>query len=77
MTHKKTELMQEVETRFEQPLERTLLTMLNNPELNLQEIIDQLGVTQATLGYWLLKLGITVRKVALAPGETLEIKRAS
>ena len=73
----KTDLMLSVERRFKQPLERILLTMLNNPELNLQEILDQLGVTQATLGYWLLKLGITVRKVALAPDETLEIKRVS
>ena len=34
-------------------------------------------VSKATLGYWLLKLGINVRRVALAPGETLEVKRAS
>ena len=36
---------------------------------------DELGVSKATLGYWLLKLGINVRRVALAPGETLEVKR--
>ena len=38
---------------------------------------DELGVSKATLGYWLLKLGISVRRVALAPGETLEVKRVS
>jgi len=38
---------------------------------------EELGVSKATLGYWLLKLGINVRRVALAPGETLEVKRAS
>lgn len=37
----------------------------------------ELDVSKATLGYWLLKLGINVRRVALAPGETLEVKRAS
>ncbi len=36
---------------------------------------DYLGVSKATLGYWLLKLDIIVRRVALAPGETLEVKR--
>ena len=34
-------------------------------------------MSKATLGYWLPKLGINVRRVALAPGETLEVKRAS
>ena len=38
---------------------------------------EELKVSKATLGYWLLKLGINVRRVALAPGETLEVKRVS
>ena len=41
------------------------------------ELAQEMGVSKATLGYWLLKLGINVRRVALAPGETLEVKRVS
>ena len=37
----------------------------------------QLGVGKATLSYWMLKLNIEYRKVALAPGESIEIRRLS
>ena len=56
-------------------LERLLPEMVN--EKGLSATADELGVSKATLGYWLLKLGINVRRVALAPGETLEVKRIS
>ena len=46
-------------------------------ELGLSATADELEVSKATLSYWLLKLGINDRRVALAPGETLEIKRVS
>jgi hypothetical protein len=36
-----------------------------------------LKLSKATLNYWMLKLGIEVRRVALAPGEEIEIKRPS
>jgi len=44
-------------------------------EYGLTASADQLGVSKATLGYWLLKLGINVRRVALAPGDSIEVKR--
>ena len=44
-------------------------------EFGLSATADEIGVSKATLGYWLLKLGIDVQRVALAPGETLEVKR--
>ncbi|MCH7713375.1 MAG: hypothetical protein IIC99_07110 [Chloroflexi bacterium] len=72
---RKTKLMQRVETEFQRPLERLLPEMVN--EIGLSSTAEELGVSKATLGYWLLKLGINVRRVALAPGETLEVKRAS
>lgn len=72
---RKTRLMQTVEDRFKQPLERLLPEMIN--EQGLTATAQTLEVSKATLGYWLLKLGINVRRVALAPGESLEIKRAS
>ncbi len=72
---RKTKLMQRVESAHQRPLERLLPEMVN--ELGLSETASELGVSKATLGYWLLKLGINVRRVALAPGETLEVKRLS
>jgi hypothetical protein len=67
--------MQRVEDEFQRPLERLLPEMVN--ELGLSGTAEELRVSKATLGYWLLKLGINVRRVALAPGETLEVKRIS
>ena len=73
---RKTKLMQRVERDHDgRPLERLLPEIVN--ELGLSGTADELGVSKATLGYWLLKLGINVRRVALAPGETLEVKRVS
>ena len=72
---RKTKLMQRVEKDHQRPLERLLPEMVN--ELGLSSTADELAVSKATLGYWLLKLGINVRRVALAPGETLEVKRVS
>ncbi len=72
---KKTKLMLAVEERFHRPLELILPEMVT--ENGLSASAGELGVSKATLGYWLLKLGINVRRVALAPGESLEVKRTS
>ena len=72
---RKTKKMITVEEKFHQPLEKILPEMVTDQGLS--STADQLGVSKATLGYWLLKLGINVRRVALAPGETIEIKRVS
>ncbi len=72
---RKTKLMARVEDEHQRPLERLLPEMVN--EIGLSNTAEKLGVSKATLGYWLLKLGINVRRVALAPGETLEVKRIS
>ena len=72
---RKTKLMQRVEKELSRPLERLLPEKVN--EVGLSATAEELGVSKATLGYWLLKLGINVRRVALAPGETLEVKRIS
>ena len=71
---RKTKKMIAVEEKFHQPLEKMLPDMVTDQGLS--RTADELGVSKATLGYWLLKLGITVRRVALAPGESLEVKRA-
>ena len=62
-----------VEERFRQPLEKILPEMVT--EQGLTATADYLGVSKATLGYWLLKFRIDVRRVALAPGDSLEITR--
>ena len=70
---RKTRLMTQVEEKHRQPLERLLTEMIN--EQGLSATAHALEVSKATLGYWLLKLGIDVRRVALAPVESLEVKR--
>ena len=72
---RKTKLMKRVEDQYQRSLERLLPELVN--EIGLSETASELNVCKATLGYWLLKLGINVRRVALAPGETLEVKRVS
>ncbi len=72
---RKTKLMTRVEDKYQRSLERLLPEMVN--QNGLTATAQELGVSKATLGYWLLKLGINVRRVALAPGETLEVKRSS
>ena len=70
---RKSKKMIEVDNKFKQPLEDMLPQMVT--EYGLTASADQLGVSKATLGYWLLKLGINVRRVALAPGDSIEVKR--
>jgi len=64
--------MLRVEEQYKRPLEKLLPEMVN--EMGMSATADEFKVSKATLSYWLLKLGIDVRRVALAPGETLEIK---
>ncbi|MBF8267338.1 MAG: hypothetical protein HW388_846 [Dehalococcoidia bacterium] len=72
---RKSKKMVQVEELYQRPLERLLPEMVN--EKGLSATAGELGISKATVGYWLLKLRIEVRRVALAPGETLEIKRVS
>ena len=71
----KTKKMVQVERKLRRPLERALPEMLY--EVGLTGAAKRLGVSKATLSYWLLKLGIEIRRVALAPGEEVEIRRIS
>ena len=69
---RKTRLMRGVEERYDRPLEQLLPQMYN--EKGLPAMATELGVSKGTLWYWLLKFGINVRRVALAPGERLTIQ---
>ena len=75
MAEKKSKKMLEVEKRLRRSLESVLPEMVN--DLGLTGAAKKLNVTKATLSYWLLKLGIRIHKIALSPGETIEIKRIS
>lgn len=33
----------------------------------------ELGISKATLGYWLLKLGIHIQRIAIGPSEQLKV----
>ena len=73
MLKRKTKKMIAVEERFRQPLEKMLPEMVT--EQGLTATADYLGVSKATLAYWLLKFRIDVRRVALAPGDTMLVTR--
>ena len=62
---KKTRKMLEAEARLGRRLEDALPEMLT--EMGLSATADRLGVSKATLGYWLLKLGIEGRRYYLRP----------
>ncbi len=55
-------------------LQRDLPAMLN--EVGMSHTADRIGISKATLGYWLLKMGITIRRVAVSPGERVEVTRS-
>ena len=70
---RKTSLMKKVETAYGEKLE-TLLPRLINAE-GMTDTADRIGTSKSSLGYWCLKLGIEVRRIALAPGETVQIRK--
>lgn len=69
----KTKKMILIEQQWKEPLETLLPKMVT--ARGLSATADQLGVGKATLGYWLLKLNINVKRVALSPGDTLTLRR--
>ncbi|MCL0101517.1 hypothetical protein M1O29_00315 [Dehalococcoidia bacterium] len=71
---RKTKLMVSVEQRYDKPLEQLLPELYN--EKGLPAMAAELGVSKGTLWYWLLKFGINVRRVALAPGEELQVQQS-
>ncbi|MBF15919.1 MAG: hypothetical protein CL740_02690 [Chloroflexi bacterium] len=73
MARPKTKKMLDAEKKLRRPLERALPEMVN--EYGLTGAAKRVGVSKATLSYWLLKLDIEIRRVALAKGEEIEIRR--
>ena len=71
----KTKKMVLAERKLRRPLEKALPKIVN--DVGLTGAAKRLGVSKATLSYWLLKLDIKIERVALAPGEEIEIRRVS
>ena len=71
----KTKKMVLAERKLRRPLEKALPEIVN--DVGLTGAAKRLGVSKATLSYWLLKLDIQIHRVALAPGEEIEIRRVS
>ena len=70
---RKTKLMRSVEEKHGRQLESLVPDLVN--EMGMSRAASHLGVSPATLGYWMLKMGIQYRRVALADGETIEVRR--
>ncbi len=70
---RKTKLMRKVEDKHGRPLENLVPELVN--QMGMSRAATALGVSPATLGYWMLKMGIQYRRVALAEGETIEVRR--
>ena len=70
---RKSKLMKQVESRYDRPLEALLPELYN--EKGLPAMAAELGVSKGTVWYWLLKFGINVRRVALSPGDDVEVVR--
>ena len=73
MKFKKTKLMLRIEEKLDQPIERLLPQMIS--ERGVAETARQLDVSNATISYWMLKMGIEIRRVAVAPKEAVIITR--
>ena len=73
--YRKTKLMRQVEDRMGQPLERLLPRLIN--DIGLTEAAQEMGVSKATIGYWMLKMGIHVERVAVMPGDQLVVKKTA
>ena len=71
----KTPLMLRVEREYGQPLEKLIPDLVNIS--NQLETADLFGINRATLGYWMLKLGIRLHRRATLPGEMLEVVKNS
>ena len=70
---RKSRRMKEVEQAIGRPLETAIPLMVT--ELGLSGAADYMGLSKATLQYWLLKFRIRVERVALGPYDRLDVYR--
>lgn len=70
---RKTKRMEAMEREHGRPIECLIADMVQ--EKGQSATADELGMSKATLGYWMLKADVTVARVALLPGDIVEVKR--
>ena len=72
---RKTRLMKQVESRYHKPLEKLLPELYN--KRGLPGMSAELGISKGTVWYWMLRFGVNVRRIAVGPGEELEVHHVS
>lgn len=70
---RKSQLMLQIERSHQEPLEQLLPRLLN--EKGPSRTADFLGVSKATIGYWQLKLGISIARIAVTHGDQIIINQ--
>ena len=69
---KATRLMTQAEQKVKRPLKDYLLEGLNGGQMldgRFVEMAEELEISKSGLGYWMLRLGVQVRGVAVVPGD--------
>jgi len=74
MAIRKSKLMLKVEQERGDILENLIPELVNR--MGKTGAADELGVSKATLGYWVLKLQLNDYHLMTRPGDTVEIKRS-
>ena len=68
--------MKRLESEFERPLPEVLTELQNT--IGIEETCKKLEISRATLGYWNLKCGVKVARIAYMPNkEEIVVKGAS
>ena len=71
---KQSALMTKAEQTHGKPIDELVPELLET--MSYQEAADTLGISKATLNYWLLKLRVNIQRVVLRPGDVLTIRHA-
>ena len=71
MHRRKTKLMIVVEDKFQRSLEIIIPELVN--DRGMVKAADEMGISKACLGYWMLKLGISIQRVAVPRDHTVDV----
>ena len=72
---RKTKKMRAVEERHNTTLEELLPRLIT--DMGMSAAADHIGVSKATMGYWLLKLDLVTRRVVTRKGERIFVERGN
>ena len=63
--------MARVEEKFEQSLETLIPELVN--EHGLTDAAELMGISKAGLGYWMLKMGISIQRIAVPSDRSIQV----